>query len=436
MSAPRAGPRSLRRDVALGLGTGVVLLWLLGLVGAWAMLRHEITEIYDAALARTADRILQLPPADEATSQPYLTGSEEMSYLFREADGTLLLRSPAADPAIFGPRPVPGFRDHADHRILARSLADGSYLEVADPLAERREATLDTLKTMLLPALLLVPLIFFGVGRVVTTRLRPIDDLAAQVALRDSDDLRPLATAGLQAELLPIEDAINRLMGRLADAMAAERTFSANAAHELRTPIAATLAHTQRLVAEASDGPLRTRALTIEAELRRMIRLSAKLLELSRAEAAGVVGGSGQDLRPVLRLVIAEFSCANLRLDLPAEPVRSVIDPDAFGILARNLVENALVHGTPPVDVILSARGVLTVSNGGPLLDPDALARMAHRFERLGSRRAGSGLGLAIVLTLVRTAGATLDLRSPADGRTGGLTAVVALPPTRGSATA
>jgi two-component system OmpR family sensor kinase len=353
-----------------------------------------------------------------------------MSYLFRSADGTIQARSPGADPAVFGDLPRGGFRDHADYRVMGKDLGDGSFLEVADPLAERRDATLDALVTLLVPAALLAPIIFVGVGRIVAARLRPVTRLAEQVALRDSGDLRPLSTPGLQVEMIPIRDAVDRLMGRLSDALAAERSFSANAAHELRTPIAATLAHTQRLITEAPAGALRARAETIEFELKRMARLSEKLLDLSRVEAAGVASGSGEDLRPILSLVVEDFRpiARDLRLTMPSSPVSCAIDPDAFAILARNLIENAILHGLPPVDVTLDRWGRLEVSNDGATLDPASLARLTRRFERLGSRRVGSGLGLAIVEALARNADARLEFLSPATGRSGGLSAVVTLP--------
>lgn len=421
------GPRSLRRDLALGLGIIVCGLWLLAVVGAWAVLRGEVTEIYDAALKRTAERILPWAagPAPALPSVPEGRG-DGMLLLLRRPDGAVLARSPGADAAIFGPAPEQDFRDHADHRIFGLRAGDGAVLEVADPLEERRDATREALLALLAPSAALAPLIFFGVAWFVSGRLRPVERLAAQVAERDSGDLRPVATPGLQAELAPIEAAVNRLMARLEGALAAERAFSANAAHELRTPIAATLAQTQRLIAEAAEGPLRGRALAIEAELKRMARLSEKLLDLARAEAAGVAGGFTPDLRPVLALVAGDFgAAAGLRLSLPPDPVAAAIDADAFAILARNLIENALLHGAPPVEVTLGQQGALGVTNGGPALAPESLAVLTRRFERLGSRREGAGLGLAIVEALARNAGARLELRSPAPGRPDGLAATV-----------
>ena len=264
-----------------------------------------------------------------------------------------------------------------------------------------------------------------------------VDELSSVLGRRGAQDLSPLPDMALPSELAPIREAANRLMVRLWNALKAERSFAANAAHEMRTPIAATLARTQRLIALSPDGALRAEGRLIEAELKRMARLSEKLLDLARAEAAGVARGSAQDLRPVLALIARDFGPeAGLRLTLPPVPVISAMDPDAFAILARNLIENALLHGQPPVEVDLGADRVLSVANGGPALDPDSLARMTRRFERLGSGRAGSGLGLAIVEALVRNAGARLDLRSPVPGRSDGLRAAVTLPAVRPEGTA
>lgn len=430
-------PRSLRRDLAFGVGGGVAALWLLALLGAWVVLGNEVNEIYDAALKQTAHRFVHLGSGEvDPPRPPSRRRHEDLSYLQRDSDGATVTQSDGAEPALFGPAAQEGFRTRQDYRIFGLRLPYGGVIEVADPLVERRDAAREALLALLVPGVALLPLIFFGVAWFVGTRLRPVARLVDKVALRDSGDLRPLSTPGLQIELIPVRDAVNRLMGRLADAMAAERVFSANAAHELRTPIAAALAQTQRLITQAPEGPLRVRAQSIETELKRMSRLSEKLLDLARAEAAGVAGGSDQDLRAVLSLVAGDFQtkAPDLRLTVPGAPVVAAIDPDAFAILARNLIENAVLHGSPPVEVTLDPDGAFRVTNGGAPLTPDSLARLTRRFERLGSRAEGSGLGLAIVEALVRNAGARLDLRSPAPGRADGLAAEVVLPPLRPSA--
>jgi two-component system OmpR family sensor kinase len=293
----------------------------------------------------------------------------------------------------------------------------------------------ETILALILPAIPLLLLCLAGIAWFTTTRLRPVARLAEEVTLRDANDLRSLSTPGLQAELTPIRDAVDRLMARLADALDAERAFSANAAHELRTPIAATLAQTQRLIAEAPDGPLRARARAIEAELKRIARLAEKLLDLARAEAASALDGSTGDLRPTLALVAGDFDLAR-SLTMPATPVAAGLDGDTFGILARNLIENAVRHGAPPIEIVLESDATLRVVNAGPALTPEDLARLTRRFERLGGSGEGSGLGLAIVEALVRNIGARMTLLSPTPGRADGLAAVIGLPPLTGTARA
>jgi two-component system OmpR family sensor kinase len=119
-----------------------------------------------------------------------------------------------------------------------------------------------------------------------------------------------------------------------------------------------------------------------------------------------------------------------LRLSLSDTPVFSDLDPDAFAILVRNLVENALRHGCDdqPVEVALSPGGLLRVDNAGPLLAADELAHLTDRFTRKGER-AGGGLGLAIVAAIAERTGAVLRLLSPRPGCVDGFSATVQFPP-------
>ena len=119
-----------------------------------------------------------------------------------------------------------------------------------------------------------------------------------------------------------------------------------------------------------------------------------------------------------------------MALALPPEPVVSDLDPDVFAILYRNLVENALRHGTDgaPVEVSLTREGLLTVDNDGLVVPRDALARLVNRFERSGSQAQGSGLGLAIVQAIAQRMGSALVLESPRPGQTSGFRATVTIP--------
>lgn len=429
-------PRSLRRDLALGLSLGLTLVWLLAMAVGGSIMSEEMDEVFDSALQETAERILPLAVVDdlntvEAVAARRMTrvGShrEYLSYVLRGPDGAIVLYSHDAELETFAGTPVLGFRTTASHRIYASTAVSGSYMiEVAEPLANRREAIVETLWALLLPLLLLLPFSLLFIAWLTRRSLRPVKALSSEVQGRDASDLSPLVTPGLQAELVPIRDAVNRLMARLRRTLEAERSFTANAAHELRTPVAASLAHAQRLISEAPDGPLRDRAQTVEAELHRLARLAEKLLQLSRAEGGGILSETPQDLVPILVMVAEDFDPARLDLVLPAE-APSRLDADAFAILARNLIENALTHGDPaaPVSVTLSEAGALRVGNAGPVVPPDTLARLTTRFERAGSRAKGSGLGLAIASSIAQGAGMQLRLSSPAPGQRGGFEAAL-----------
>ena len=434
-------PRSLRAELLLGLSAGILVVWLIATVAAGLAAREELDEVFDDALQQTAERLLPLArlgpdPGDTAevaaTSLPRSGAhAQSLSYLIRDAGGLVWLRSANADPAIFaGPAP-PGFHSTADHRIFALPDATGRWtIEVAEPLANRREAVRETVNAFLLPLILVLPMSLLLAAWRTRKSLARLDRLSAEVQRRDASDLRLLATPDLQAELLPIRDAVNRLMARLRRALETERSFTANAAHELRTPLAATLAQTQRLVAEAPEGPLRARARRVEDELHRLARISEKLLQLSRAESGGGIAAQAADLAPILALVVEDLRPPGPdRLRLRVAPLVSDLDPDAFAILARNLIENALLHGdaAAPVEIALEPGGLRVVNAGVPVA-PEVLARLGTRFQRGATSAGGSGLGLAIAASIARGAGWRLELHSPAPGRPDGFEAR-AIPP-------
>jgi two-component system OmpR family sensor kinase len=275
--------------------------------------------------------------------------------------------------------------------------------------------------------ILFLPVGLCGIWLIVRTGLRPIQRFCGSIAARGQNDLTPLEKKELPTEVAPVADAVNDLMARLNRALAAERSFTANSAHELRTPIAAALAQTQRLMAEMPSAAMRERVQNVERALHTLSRVSERLMQLAKAENGRVLGDAPQDLRPVLELVVDDFrrvaSAKPIQLDLPDQPVPSWIDPDAFAIVVRNLVENALKHGAPgePVGIVLSVTGTLSVRNHGPLLPDDELERLTKPFERGATTAKGSGLGLAIVEAIVRGAGAVLTLRSPVPGWPDGL---------------
>jgi two-component system OmpR family sensor kinase len=264
--------------------------------------------------------------------------------------------------------------------------------------------------------------------------LQPVRAFRDRIGARGRGNLEPLGEGDLPAEIAPIAGAVDALIERLRGALEAERSFTANSAHELRTPIAAALAQTQRLASELDDEAARARARSIAASLRRLSGLSEKLLQLAKAEGGGLVAERPAPLGPVLRLVVEEIDRRRdvgdrLVVEIPGDGGAACdLDADAFAILARNLVENAVIHGPEEGRIVVRFDGrVLEVENDGPAVAPEVLARLGRRFERGATRGEGSGLGLAIVAAICRGVGARFEMASPVPGRTDGFLARVSL---------
>jgi len=429
---------SLQKSLALGLTLGVTLLWLLGVTASGLVAQHEMNEVFDSALEETAQRILPLAVTDilnrenRASNQraPALKQHDEyLTYLVRDPQGNLLLQSHDANPDHFGPRPSEGFSDTPSHRIYGVSaVSDTIYLEIAEPLVHRREAALEAGMALLMPLLILIPVSLLGIWWIVSFTLRQVVDFQKSIESRGAGDLSSVPTDQLPVEFEPIAIAVNRLLERLHRALESERSFAANSAHELRTPLAIALAKVQRLKLQIDSAPLQKTVIEIEEALRSLSALSGKLLELAKAEGGGAISQNRQNLVPILEMIVGDFETqvtGQIVLNLPRHEVNSFLDPDAFAILLRNLIENAVKHGAPnqPVEVSMRDDGTLSVCNSGEVVPPAQLGLLRNRFARLKTDTTGSGLGLAIADAIAKGAGMTLHLRSPATGRQDGFEA-------------
>lgn len=435
---------SLQKRLGLGLTLGTTLLWLAATVGTWLVVQHELNEAFDSALEETAQRILPLAvleisnresPRDAQHVATLKMHKEYLTYLVRDAKGEILMQSHDANPKIFRPQPAEGFSTTEKYRLYGASALRGTvFIDVAEPLEHRREAAREALFALLLPLLALIPISLFGTWMLVRVSLRSVLAYRRAVAARGVGDLSPIKVERLPAEFDPLAEAVNHLLERLRKALEAERSFTANSAHELRTPLAATLAQIQRLRHEAPEGPLRLRAAKIENSLRELTRLSEKLMQLAKAEGGGLLSETPQDLIPLLAHVVDEWNNSSghrIKLQLPNQAcVYSTIDPDAFGILLRNLIENALKYGAAdqPIEVSLTEQAQLRVVNSGPAVPQSVLQHLTERFVRGHSEISGSGLGLAITKTIVQGVNARMKLVSPATGRQEGFEVFVWLP--------
>lgn len=434
-------PQSLQWRLSLWLGLGIALVWVVAAMVTAQRLHYKMDEVFDSALEETGQRVLPLAvrdiidrDSDDDSSQSVATMHEHdelFTYVVRDGDGQVVLRSHKADLSIFPPFTGTGFADTSTHRIYADAALQGTMtILVAEPLARRHAVARETLLGLALPLGLLVPVSLIGVWAIVRVSMVPLRRFRSDIEVRGAGDLTPISTDGLPSEIRPNAESVNRLLERLRRTLEAERSFTANSAHELRTPVAAALAQTQRLNIETTDKIARNRAREIETALRRLSRLSEKLLQLARAEGGRLKVTEPVDVAAVLRVLVSEMtgtcgSGSHIELILPDVPVLSRIDPDAFAILARNLIENAQKHGSQqePVCVSLSVDGVLGIANAGPIVPQNLLAGLSRPFERGRAKANGAGLGLAIANTIATGVGGKLELISPRRGRQDGFEA-------------
>jgi two-component system OmpR family sensor kinase len=437
-------PHSLQARLAIGIGLLLTLLWLAAASATALVLRHEMNEVFDSTLQETAQRLLPLAVTeivgreDEGVTLhlgAIRSHDEIFTYIVRDDGGNVLLQSHAADPAVFPDYDGPGFRQTATHRLYNEDALQGSIrITVAEPLAHRAAAASNLLMGLGLPLLVVIPVALVAIAFAVRASLSPLRQFRRALAARSAADLSPVPVRGLPSEMAPVAETLNDLLKRLKDAFDAERSFAANAAHELRTPLAGAIAQAQRLRAETSDTATAVRAGEIETTLKRLTRVSERLMQMARAEGGRLRTDHASDLRPVLQMIVQDLSRqtpeGRLVVSLPSEPVLSDLDPDAFGIVLRNLVDNALRHGLPdePVHIELTPDGRLAVSNASPLVAEELMERLSHRFERGEAQVGGSGLGLAIVATIADRTGGALDLHSPIPGERDGFRADVTLP--------
>jgi len=436
-----------RRLIAALTGT-VVLFWLIAVGIGVYVVNHELSETFDGALQETAQRLMPLvvddladrdPAADPQTLENIERGlnREYLTYQVLDATGKLILHSHDAPTT---PYDVPlkiGFHNTPKYRIYTESSLNGTlFLHVADAFKNRREASRESGVALLWPLLALIPGSIVAIWFIVGRSLRPIDRLRSEIATKDGGNMVPLESDTLPRELQPIGRSVNLLLGRLRSALEAEREFTANSAHELRTPIAGALAQTQRLIAELPRGPLTERAGRIETSLSNLGRLAEKLLQLSRAQAGIGTGDKPADLIAVIETVIGDYdrdtgTPGRILLENRAggKLIRN-IDIDAFAIVMRNLIENALIHGPTDdeVTVRIDQGSTIHILNGGNVLSQEELSGLKKRFWRGKTKASGSGLGLAIAERIVAQIGGRLDLLSPATGQADGFEARIALP--------
>lgn len=436
LAAGTGGTRwfSLRRRLLGLLLGGVTAGWLAALVFSYFDAHHEIDELFDAQMVQVAQTLLALASEyddDDDVARLEADGHRyQKKFVFQlwDADGRLLLRSPQAptEPLVG----KDGFTESDGRgkdrwRYYSQWDREGELrVQVAENHHVREELAVHIAGRLLLPALFGLPLLGAWIWFATRRGLAPIGVIAAQVAGRAPGHLDPVVPVEAPQEIRPLLDAMNVQFGRVAALLDMERRFTADAAHELRTPLAA-IAAQARVAQRARDAAEREHALDqLVAGAGRASHLIEQLLTLARLDPA-----VGLPLEMVRLDTLAAEVCADhgaaalerrivLELDAP-QPAGLSANDALLRILLRNLLDNALRY-TPPggkvgVGVTAGAVGVtLSVSDSGPGIPAAERENALRRFHRLaGQETEGSGLGLSIVARIAELHGARLEL---ADG--------------------
>jgi two-component system OmpR family sensor kinase len=373
-------------------------------------------------------------PEDENHAFIVQVWSNEGLRIFESAVGTALPQ-----------RAVLGFSNvkaaGSTYRVFSLQTR-AQVIQIAQDLSVRQAMARASAWRALVPLAFMGPLLALAVWWCVTRLLAPVEQVRAQLAQRQAQDLSPVSEAALPDEVQPLVRELNLLLGRLNEAFEAQQNFVADAAHELRSPLAALKLQVQLLRRAQSEEARDLAVERLDAGVERASRLVAQLLVLARHEGEDPAALEPVDLQALVRCALADVAAAaqERRIDLGALPPEDAAAHtvqghfEALRILLRNLLDNAIKY-TPEggrVDVAWGPQGgglALRVEDSGPGIAPAERERVLNRFYRVAQSApgvAGSGLGLSIVQAVARQHGAVLALEPSA--RLGGLCVQVRFP--------
>jgi two-component system OmpR family sensor kinase len=323
-------------------------------------------------------------------------------------------------------------------RVYSAIVGD-NVVQLAQPLSIRNRVAAGVAWRTLWPLVLLLPLLGLAIWVIVGLGLAPLQRVTRALDTRHPEALDPLSDQRLPQEVRPVVRALNALLSRLSAALDTQKAFVADAAHELRTPLAAVQIQAQ-LVARAQDDETRREALgDLHEGIARATRLAEQLLALARSEPDGKGVETQVDLRELLEgcvrgyVLVAQERGVDLGIEV-SEPAIVKGDADSLRVMFNNLIDNATKY-TPKggrVDVCLKVRDgrpVVEISDTGPGIPQEERERVFDRFYRVGEGAnrartdvAGSGLGLAIVRRIAVQHGAAVSL---GESEAGGLKVTV-----------
>jgi signal transduction histidine kinase len=416
----------------MGLGSAIILIGLLA--GTLSFLRalEDANEILDSGLHQTASLIrngqVALPPV-----AAQLHGTEPDNDMFVVRMSADLQHDPLGIASSFPTSLPAGLQnvnwDGKQWRVLVENVGDGERVAIAQQSEVRDEIARSNAFWTIVPLLVLLPVLILLGRELVRRTLAPVSRLAQHIDSNPMLNAANLPSVAVPSEVQPFVHSIERLLADLSAALSNQQRFVANAAHELRTPIAALRLQADNVESVLRDPLARERLATLEAGIERIQQLLEQLLSMARSQA----GASGPlvpvDLAEGVMVVLAELMPAatqksvDLGIDRCEHGIRVHATPIDIATLVRNVAGNAIKHCGSGAVISLSvfsegADAVLRVEDDGPGIGDEHLEHVFEPFYRAqGSGQSGSGLGLSIVAAIGERLGGRISLGSGPTGR-------------------
>ena len=457
--------RSIRRRVSsMALGC-VTVVWIVAVFGSFRHATREIGEWEDARLVEYASLLVDLAPADlerlarfppdarielaHGTSAATRDNDgdrlpRDVLFEVRDARGNVVASSlPVDAPG----RPDAAGRSDTPSTIVVRGTqwrthtlrndVSGRWIRVMEPANTHSDLATGIARGIVWPLILALPVLALLLWYLIGRSLAPLKTLSTQIGARDARSLEPLAITTVPEEVRTLVDAIDRLLARLRQSIVRERAFTSDAAHELKTPLAAIKVQAQ--VALATDDPVRkqlamqrvVQGVDRSARLAEQLLLLARLDEYERIPVRAVVVRELVDA--AIERHLAKASDHFIDIVATGTPGRAIqADPILLGILLDNLLDNAVKYGRQGgrIEIDVHDDGTaqrIVVRDDGPGVAPGEHERLGDRFYRgVGTQLPGSGLGLSIVQRIAQYFGGTVQFGPGIGGR--GLGVTIALP--------
>ena len=416
-----------------------IVMFISGVIGYYQA-RNFVNASYDRSMleeARGLAEQVQVSGGDVLLDMPAVAdeiiradSTDRIYYQIRILDGevvagdTVLPKPPGATQrAVYYDTLVQGETVRVVSIPLASSAHPAIVVQYAETLKKRKVLANEIVFAVLAPQLALMILAWVAIQRGVVVGLAPIERLAMSIEHRSPEDLAPLPLAEVPQELLPLLAAFNSMLARLEGSAVAQKRFVADAAHQLRTPLAALRIQLERALREPDPAVRENLLQQLVAAIERTARLSSQLLLLARAEPGGSSAPAGErfDLCELAFRTGSNWVAralqqnVDLGLETPEHPIHVHGETVMIGEVINNLIDNALRYGGPQVTlrVAESESGVeLSVEDDGAGVPKSEVERIFERFYRApGSKAGGSGLGLSIVREIAHGNGAECGYR-------------------------